>query len=146
MICGIGSDVDRGKERHAVTVNKPLGQPFDEDEPPPRLFSRTVARVFRDTDAMRLGVDARVYAVATTFVGIRLAMPLDVGEIVKVELSNNLQHIDKEVRGIVNSVRPLSKGQYDIKVDLQMRLTPLEVSQLKSLYVEDDEEDKPRWL
>ncbi len=130
-----------------MTADKPLGQPFDDDETPPRIFSRTVARVFRDTDAMRLGVDARVFAVSAASVGIRMTTPLDAGENVKIELCNNLQRIDKEVRGIVKSIRPLSNGAFDIRIDLQLRLTPLEVSQLKSLYVDvDEEENKPRWL
>ncbi len=121
-------------------------QRSEDRQPPPRCFAATGARVMRDTDAMRLGIDAAVFAISTDGVGIRIGTQLGIGEIVQIELKHDLQRIKREVRGIVRSIEPAFRERFDVTIEFQMRLTPLEVSLLKSSYDADGWDDTRRWI
>lgn len=93
-----------------------------------RYPSKAGARVIRDTDLMRNGIDGKLKDLSSAGLGILLTVPLEVNEQIKVELHNDVQRIAKEVRGVIRHVTLQDDELYHIGVELFTRLTPLEVS------------------
>ena len=115
-----------------------------------RLLVRYPAKgsttVVREADMMRVGVDAVLKDVSVAGVGIVVAEPLEVGEMVKIELVNEIQRVRKQTRGIIRHVTPHENGTYHVGVELLLRLTPLEVSLLRMGLPREDATDEPRWI
>ena len=118
----------------------------DERRAMPRYPSRGKVRVFRETDAMRSGLSGRLNDVSVSGIGFCINAELDVGELIRIELSNEMQRFSKEVRGIVRHVTPLVEGEYYTGVELRLRLTPPEVELLRSHRPADPGTDKPQWV
>jgi hypothetical protein len=112
----------------------------------PRYFSKGKVRVLRETDAMRSGLAGRMHDVSVSGVGFCIPAELEIGENVRVELSNELQRFKKEVRGIVRHVTPQPDGEFYIGMELRSRLTPPEVELMRSHRPADPGEDKPQWV
>ncbi|NOX54244.1 MAG: PilZ domain-containing protein [Planctomycetes bacterium] len=100
----------------------------------------------RESDMMRIGMDAVLKDVSIAGIGIVVREPLEVGEMVKIELVNQIQRLEKETRGIVRHVTPRDDGTYHVGVELLLRLTPLEVSLLRMGLQREEEPEGPRWI
>lgn len=123
--------------------------PENEDEDRramPRYYSRGKVRVLRDTDSMRSGLAGRMHDVSVSGIGFCIKVELDVGELVRVELSNELQRFKKEVRGVVRHVTPQPDDEFYIGLELRSRLTPPEVELLRSHRPSDPDQDTTRWV
>jgi PilZ domain len=97
-----------------------------------RLRSRSRAIVLRDTDAMRTGLEGALLDVSVEGLGFAIDEPLEPGEHIKVRVRNEVQRFEREVRGIVRRVRADEDGAWLIGVELRSRLTPLDVSLLRT--------------
>ena len=128
------------------------------EEPPRQLPAVTVERrlmirypslaralVVRETDMMRCGFDATLRNLSAGGLGLRLRVPLDPGEQVKVVVRNQIQRIEKEVRGIVRHVTPDGED-FLVGVELCSRLTPLEVGLLRMGLPTDPHGSGPTWV
>lgn len=116
--------------------NKPGEPQKPPDLPERRLMVRypstAGATVLRDSDAMRVGTEAKLHDVSIGGIGLTLKTDIPgIGEQIKVRLVNQIQRIEKEVRGVVRHVTPRDDGTFQIGLELYVRLTPLEVSLLK---------------
>ena len=111
-----------------------------------RYPSSAGAVIIRETDFMRLGIDARVRNVSLGGLGIDAEEPLELNEQVKIQLRNDVQRFEKEVRGIVRHVTWLENGVIRIGIELLLRLTPLEVSMLRMGIKSEDSEQATRWV
>lgn len=89
------------------------------------------ALVLRDSDVMRVGCEANLVNVSIGGLGLDSPIPLNLNEQVKILVTNAVQRITKEVRGVVRHVTPAGDGRYRVGVELYGRLTPLEVSLLR---------------
>jgi hypothetical protein len=97
-----------------------------------RLRSKSRVVVIRDTDAMRNGAEGALLDVSCEGLGFALDVPLEAGEQIKIRVRNEIQRFEKEVRGIVRRVTADEGGGHLIGVELRARLTPLDVSMLRS--------------
>ncbi|HUG90752.1 MAG TPA: PilZ domain-containing protein [Planctomycetaceae bacterium] len=98
-----------------------------------RLRSKSRVLVVRDTDALRSGLEGALVDVSCEGLGFVLGVPLERGEQIKIRVRNDVQRFEKEVRGIVRRVAADDEqGGHLIGVELRSRLTPLDVSMLRS--------------
>ncbi|MBW3543502.1 MAG: PilZ domain-containing protein [Planctomycetes bacterium] len=109
-------DVDKPSERRVM----------------PRSDASGGAIVYREADMMRRGLPAVLLDVSTGGVGLSLAEKLPENEQIRVAVKNDIQRFQKEIRGVVRRVFPLDDGQWRIGVELYGRLTPMEVTMLRS--------------
>ena len=93
-----------------------------------RYTSRASAVVVRESDQMRTGIPATLHNVSTGGLGLTIETELQLGEQIKVRLSNEIQRFKKEVRGTVRRVTPTDEAAFFCGIELFTRLTPLEVS------------------
>jgi hypothetical protein len=80
---------------------------------------------------MLRGIDAKLRDVSTAGVGVLMNSPLEQNEQIKLQLCNEIQRFEKEIRGTVRHITPWEDGQYLIGIELFTRLTPREVLLLK---------------
>ena len=111
-----------------------------------RYPSSAGAVIIRETDFMRLGLDARVRNVSLGGLGIDSDEPLELNEQVKIHIRNDIQRFQKEVRGVVRHVTYLENGVIRIGIELLLRLTPLEVSMLRMGIKSEDGKQKTQWV
>jgi PilZ domain len=97
-----------------------------------RLRSKSRVVVIRDTDAMRNGLPGALLDVSCEGLGFVIDAPLEAGEQIKIRVRNDIQRFEKEIRGVVRRVSEDDDGSYQIGVELRCRLTPLDVSMLRS--------------
>jgi hypothetical protein len=121
-------------------------QPGRERRLMPRHPSKAVARIFRESDAMRLGIAGRVINVSVGGLAIRLESELELGEQIKIEIRNDLQRFQKQVRGVIRHTRKAAGSGVVAGIELYLRLTPLEVSLLTSRTPEDESSTEPIWV
>ena len=96
-----------------------------------RRLSKASARLIRETDAMRDGFIVRLADISMTGISIVTNVALEVDEHVKLELSNPVQRVEKQTRGVVRHVTPRDDGKFAVGLELATRLSPLEVSLFK---------------
>jgi len=121
-------------------------QSYDERRSMPRYPSRAAACLYRETDAMRIGITGQLIDISVDGLGVRVDTELQAGEEVRIQLSNPTQRFAKEVRGIVRHSDAEGAGKFLIGVELRTRFTPPEVQMLRSNRPPDTDEDKPRWV
>lgn len=94
-----------------------------------RYPARAEAIVTRESDAMRLGLEARLLDISPRGVGLMLPGEVpEPGESVSVRLQNDVQRIQKLTRGIVRHITADESGGTRVGLELYSPLTPLEVS------------------
>ena len=111
-----------------------------------RYPSNAGAVVIRDSDFMRSGIDGRVRNVSLGGLGLDLPEPLQLNEQVKIQLRNDVQRFQKEVRGVVRHVTYLQEGVVRVGIELLLRLTPLEVGLLRMGIKADGERSTTQWV
>jgi hypothetical protein len=110
-----------------------------------RKSASATAKVIREMDMMRAGLDAVVRSVTATQLVLEGAPGLKLQDQLKVRLHHVVQRFDKEVRGLVRQIEPIDADSERVTVELFTRLTPVEVSVLKmGIDVADD--TAPRWV
>ena len=110
-----------------------------------RYPSNAGALVIRETDMMRSGLEAELRDVSPAGMGLSMQEPPDVDEYVKIVATNEIQRFKKETRGVVRHVTKLEDGNYHVGIELQARLTPLEVSMLKMTVPNKSDSDN-KWI
>ena len=118
----------------------------DERRRIPRYAASATARVLRESDVMQFGIEAELKDVSVIGLGLIVSERLDRNEEIKIQLSNHIQRISKEVRGVVRHVTCSDDKTYHVGVELLVRLTPLEVSLLRMGMQHDAEEGGTRWV
>jgi len=103
-------------------------------------------RLILDADVMRIGVKVRLINVNATGVGLECDRTVDVGESVTVELENVVQRFHRTVRGRVRHCTEISDEKYVVGIELQLRLSPMDVSQLKMGLSRGDASGEKRWM
>ena len=108
--------------------------------------SRGTATLIRENDHMREGAVGTLHDISIMGLGLLFhdaeLLP-EVGEGVKVRLRNDVQRVDREVRGTVRHITQVVDGRHLVGIELALRLTPLEVSLLK---MPTEIEDKGTWM
>ena len=101
----------------------------------PRCAANAWARLLRENDLMRTGIEGMLVEVSMMGLGLRLPTPLLVREQIKVELFNPVQRFATTVRGTIRHVTeesdPENEGTYRIGIKLFTPLTPREVILLR---------------
>ncbi|GAB4156321.1 MAG: hypothetical protein Tsb009_33270 [Planctomycetaceae bacterium] len=98
----------------------------------PTPLVRAKARILLDTDLMRTGIPAHIFELSTGWLGLQLGTVIPVGEMIKIELRNEIQRIERTVRGAVREQVPFKENLHRIRVELFSRLTPYDVLLLKT--------------
>lgn len=104
------------------------------------------ALIIRDSDKMRTGIQATLASVAVAAIELRTPTQLDMDEQIKIQLENIVQRFKREVRGAVRSVSANQSGEFEYRVELFTRLTPLDVSLLKMGLRTDSEPGGTKWV
>lgn len=112
----------------------------------PRYPSRADAVIIRENDAMRTGINGQLTDVSVNGLGVQLPSSLNVGEEVRLELSNPTQRIKKNVRGIVRHCAEDDRGTFRLGIELQSRLTPPEVQMLRTNRPDSAGDDNATWV
>ena len=123
----------------------PDGHELPDRRRKPRHWGSAAALVIRDSDKMRLGIEAALKDVSPVGLGLAMTVPLEVNEHVKVRLKNAIQKVEKEVRGVVRHATRREDGTFHVGVELFSRLTPLEVLLLR-MGVRGDSEEEKVWM
>jgi hypothetical protein len=113
--------------------------------PQPKRTASATARIIRETDMMRVGLDAVVRGVTPTELVLEGSPGLKVQDQIKIQLHHVVQRFDKEVRGLVRQVEPLDAESERVTVELFTRLTPVEVGVLK-MGIDVSGSTGPRWV
>lgn len=113
--------------------------------PQPQRTASATARIIRETDMMRAGLDAAVRGVSPTELVVEGPPGLKVSDQIKAHLRHVVQRFEKEVRGLVRKVEPLDAGSERITIELFTRLTPVEVGVLK-MGIDVSGGSGPRWV
>ena len=125
-------------------------QQGDQERPERRLMvrypSKASTSVIRESDVMRMGIDAVLKDISGAGLGVIMKTPLRIGEQIKLSLRNEIQRLQKETRGVVRHVTEHDDGTYDVGIELTARLTPLEVSLLRMGIPKDSATDQPTWI
>lgn len=104
-------------------------------QPERRLMVRYPAKastfVIRETDMMRSGLEAQLKDVSAGGLGVTMRVHLEPNEQIKLTLTNEVQRITKDTRGVVRHVTQQDDGTYYVGIELRARLTPLEVMLLR---------------
>jgi len=111
-----------------------------------RYPAKATTIVTRETDVMRAGLEATLRDVSPTGLGIILETPLEQNESVKIRLTNQIQHFEKETRGTIRHITALADGSYHIGVELTLRLTPLDVSIMRMAMPHNDDAEGTTWI
>ena len=112
----------------------------------PRYQSTSRAVVVRESDKMRTGFSVTLHNISVGGVGFCSAVELDVGEDLKLRIVNEVQRIEREVRGKVRRVSAVDGGDFFCGVELYTRLTPLDVSLLRTNIAAHPDHDGPLWI
>ncbi len=105
----------------------------------------STAVVIRESDRMRIGIDAVVLDVATGTLSLLTFGQFAVDEQIKIRLKNVVQRFEKETRGLVRNVTP-SDGPTTLNVELLSRLSALEVSLVKMGVASSQEGSESKWV
>lgn len=112
----------------------------------PRSLARSEATIILENDPMRWGKPAKIYDLSTGRIGLQSEFEPELNEMLKVRLKNDIQKIERQVRGIVREVTPVDDGLFRIQIELFARLTPLDVLLLKAPYPDDALDDGTLWI
>jgi hypothetical protein len=93
----------------------------------------TLAKVIRDSDAMRTGIAGHALEVSASSLALMLETPLEITEHIYVELENTLQRVRVRVRACVEQIEPCDDGVYRLACSLLTRLTPRDVRGLSPM-------------
>ncbi len=106
----------------------------------------TQAVVLRDTDVMRLGLEAAVIAVSMDAVTLELGEALQPGEHLALKLKNEIHRLEVSTRGLVRSVTPGEDGLFRVDVELLVRLLPGDVRTLRMGLLPKDPPPGTLWM
>jgi hypothetical protein len=128
-------------------AEKAPGDPSDPKGPQParRRGASTTARIIREMDMMRAGIDAVLRSVSTSQLVLEGPPGLKLQDQIKVHLHHVVQRFEKEVRGLVRQLEPIDAETERITVELFTRLTPVDVGVLK-MGIDVDGNAAPRWI
>ena len=102
-----------------------------------RHLGRGETTLLRDNDVMRSGLCVGLKSISATSLGINSAVPLRMGEQLKIRLRNDIQRFKAELRGAVRKVKPAPDGGWLITIEIFTRLMPLDVMMLRRAGVAD---------
>jgi hypothetical protein len=114
-------------------------------QPAPRRSASTTARIIREMDMMRVGIDAVLRSVSTSELVLEGPPGLKLQDQIKVHLHHVVQRFEKEVRGLVRQLEPIDAETERMTVELFTRLTPVETGVLK-MGIDVDGNAAPRWV
>ncbi len=128
-------------------ANKTPGQPPASPAPQPtrRKSTGATARIIREMDMMRAGIDAVLRSVSPSQLVLEGSPGLKPQDQIKVHLHHVVQRFEKEVRGLVRQLEPIDEQTERIIVELFTRLTPVEVGVLK-MGIDVDGNATPKWV
>jgi len=118
----------------------------DERRSTPRRRGSASALIIRESDVMRFGVKGELRDVSATGLGLVMESPLEPNEQIKIQLTNVIQRVEKEVRGAVRHSTLQEDGTYHVGIELSSRLTPLEVSLLAMGVPTDSQDGQKTWV
>jgi hypothetical protein len=110
-----------------------------------RRTGGATARIIREMDMMRAGLDAVLREVSASHLVLEGSPGLKLQDQIKVQLHHVVQRFDKEVRGLVRQIEPIDPQRERIFVELFTRLTPVEVGVLK-MGIDVGGNAGPRWF
>ncbi len=110
----------------------------------PRRTAGATARIIREMDMMRAGLDAVLRDVSAGQLVLEGPPGLKVQDQIKIKLHHIVQRFEKEVRGLVRKIEPMDAQSERLTVELFTRLTPVEVGVLKMGI--DVDQSATRWV
>ena len=120
-------------------------QPSSENNSRPTRKSN--ASILRDIDVLRHGLPGYLDKVELGELVISLEEALPVREQIKVIVRNEVQRLEREVRGIVlDCQQGDSGGMHQVTIELYTRLTPLDVSMLRQGLGSEAPSSQSKWL
>jgi hypothetical protein len=106
----------------------------------------STARLIRQSDRMRTGIDAVVFDVSTAYLSLYTQGQFVVEEQVKVRLKNVVQRFEKETRGLVRKIDANADGSTVLGIELLSRLSALEVSLVKMGIASPEADSGSKWV
>jgi hypothetical protein len=126
-------------------VPPPLDPPQPSEQPRAPKASST-ARLIRETDRMRTGIDAVVLEASTGSLSLYTQGQFAVDEQVKIRLKNVVQRFEKETRGLVRNIGAHPDGSTVLGIELLSRLSALEVSLVKMGIASPQADSGSKWV
>lgn len=126
-------------------VPPPLDPPIPAGLPRAPKASST-AVLIRESDRMRIGIDAVVLEASTGFLSLYTVGQFAVDEQVKIRLKNVVQRFEKETRGLVRKIAANADGSTILGIELLSRLSALEVSLVKMGIASPQADSGSRWV
>lgn len=112
----------------------------------PRRSGSASALIIRESDTMRFGIKGELKDISATGLGLIMETALNPQEQIKIQLTNVIQRVEKEVRGAVRHSTLQEDGTYRVGIELSSRLTPLEVSLLAMGVPTDSQDGEKTWV
>ncbi|HET6324263.1 MAG TPA: hypothetical protein VFG04_06150 [Planctomycetaceae bacterium] len=119
--------------------------PAQQPQAASRRTAGATARIIREMDMMRAGLDAILRDVSAGQLALECPPGLKVQDQIKIKLHHVVQRFEKEVRGLVRKIEPIDAQSERLTVELFTRLTPVEVGVLK-MGIDVDQNAGPRWV
>ena len=138
--------IDTEKTPEPIRAAPPSGTPsLNASSPNTRRTAGATARIVREMDMMRAGMDAVLREVAAGQIVLEGPPGLKLQDQIKIKLLHIVQRFEKEVRGLVRQIAPIDAQTERFTVELFTRLTPVEVGVLK-MGIDVDNNAGPRWV
>ncbi len=125
-----------------------LQQPESDPEPgtAKRHLGTMSVKVFRDSDPMRTGIIADFEEISAGSICLRLPLPVNVFEQVKVHFENEVQGFEQELRGTVRSSVTDESVFTRLEIELFNRLSSFDLSALENAGLYDKPVKGPVWM
>jgi hypothetical protein len=137
---------DAEKTPESIPAAQPSGVPsLSASSPNTRRTAGATARIVREMDMMRAGMDAVLREVAAGQLVLEAPPGLKPQDQIKIQLYHIVQRFEKEARGLVRQIVPIDAQTERLTVELFTRLTPVEVGVLK-MGIDVDHNAGPRWV
>jgi hypothetical protein len=124
----------------------PPADPPKPSQPPRAPKASSTARLVRESDRMRTGIDAVVLDVSTGSLSLYTQGQFAVDEQVKIGLKNVVQRFEKETRGLVRKIGTNADGSTTLDIELLSRLSALEVSLVKMGAASPQADSGSKWV
>jgi hypothetical protein len=127
----------------------PPPPPLDPQKPaeaPSARKASSTARLIRESDRMRTGIDAVVLEASTGSLSLYTQGQFAVDEQVKIRLKNVVQRFEKETRGLVRKIGANADGSTVLDIELLSRLSALEVSLVKMGIASPQADSGSKWV
>ena len=136
-----------------VTAEMLLEQAIEEEQLVPtaeaknqRHLGKMVITLYRDSDPMRTGIICEFTGISASNIRLRIPLPVNMFEQIKIQLRNKVQGFSMDLRGAVRESTAVDGIFTDLDIELNNRLSSFDISALENAGLHDDPVKGPVWM